>query len=143
MKAKHGKYSADKIDDNATTAAMERPLRVLVAEDDDGIRDIFQIVLENAGYSIELKDSGKDLLQNNFTTPDLFLVDKQLPGADGIEICRHLKHQETTMHIPIIMISASPDIGVLSRQAGADGYIEKPFEIAYLLKMVQHYTRKH
>jgi DNA-binding response OmpR family regulator len=48
-----------------------------------------------------------------------------------------------TMHIPVIMVSASPDIGVLSRQAGADGFIEKPFEIAYLLKMIQYYTRKH
>jgi CheY-like chemotaxis protein len=142
MKTKQEKYNPDNNHDTAV-AEPERKPRILVAEDDSGIRDIFQIILQNAGYSIELKDSGKDLLQNNFALPDLFLIDKQLPGADGIDICRHLKHQDLTMHIPVIMVSASPDIALLSRQAGADGYIEKPFEVGYLLKMVQYYMRKH
>jgi len=113
--------------------------RILVADDDAGIRDIISIILEKAGYIIDLKESGDDLLNNNFTVPHLFLIDKQLSGCSGIDVCKHLKNKNETKHLPVIMISASPDIGLLSREAGADAYIEKPFEINYLLKMVSFY----
>jgi len=113
--------------------------RILVADDDAGIRDIISIILEQAGYIIDLKESGDDLLNNNFTIPHLFLIDKQLSGCSSIDVCRHLRSNDETKHLPVIMISASPDIGVLSREAGADAYIEKPFEISYLLKIVSFY----
>jgi DNA-binding response OmpR family regulator len=115
--------------------------RILVADDDAGIRDIFSIILEQAGYIADVKESGDKLLKNDFVNPDLFLIDKQLSGTSGIDICRHLKNNKETKHLPVIMISASPDIGMLSREAGADAFIEKPFQIGYLLKMVAFYVR--
>lgn len=116
--------------------------KILIADDDEGIRDILAIIFTKAGYSLEMKMNGDDLFRNKFTLPDLFLLDKQLSGVNGLDVCRFLKSQERTMRIPVIMISASPDIASLSKQHGADAYIEKPFEISYLLNMVSHYIGK-
>ena len=117
--------------------------KILIADDDPGIRDIFNIIFERAGYAIELKSNGEDLLKNKFSLPHVFLIDKQLSGTDGIDICRYLKSQTLTKEIPIIMISASPDIAKLSQEAGADAFIEKPFEVRDLLQLVNHYTNQN
>ena len=127
---------------NGTLSNDDIKGKVLVVDDDAGIRDIFSIILRNAGYSAEIKNNGEDLLKNNFTKPDIFLIDKQLSGLNGLDICRHLKKQKETKSIPVIMISASPDIGILSAGAGADYYIEKPFEIDYLLQVIEKYIKR-
>lgn len=113
--------------------------KILVTDDDPGIRDILKIIFETAGYDVQLITNGDDLLNGKFEIPDLFLLDKQLSGVDGIDVCRYLKKQKNTSHLPVIMISANPNIGRLSEEAGADAYIEKPFEVKYLLKMVERY----
>ena len=114
--------------------------KILIADDDPGIQDILTIIFERAGFEVEIKKNGEDLLNNKFTMPDLFLVDKQLSGYNGLDICRYLKSQRHTKNIPVIMISASPDIGRSSREAGADAYIEKPFEISNLVDLVNSYV---
>ena len=116
--------------------------RILIADDDESIRDIFQLILGKAGYQIEVSSTGEDILNNSFVVPDLFLVDKQLAGQNGLDICMHLKSNPETKDIPVIMISASPDIGPLSMAAGADAYIEKPFEIEYLRSVIRHYIHR-
>ncbi len=128
-----------------TTTIAQHPAmkkRIMVIDDDEGIRDIFRIVFEKAGYSLEIKENGNEILENKFRLPDLFLIDKQISGIDGLDLCRHLKDREQTKDIPVIMISAAPDIGLLAQKAGADDYIEKPFQISQLLKTVENYIRK-
>jgi DNA-binding response OmpR family regulator len=119
------------------TSSMKK--RILVADDDPGIRDILKIIFERAGYEIELKEDGSDIFTNNYTIPDLFLLDKQLPGKDGLTICRFLKSQAATKHIPVLIISASTDFGREARNAGADDYIEKPFDLNHLLVFVEQF----
>src|SRR6185295_12553330 len=121
-------------------SAKKTRKKILIADDDPGIQDILTIIFERAGFEVEIKKNGEDLLNNKFTMPDLFLVDKQLSGYNGLDICRCLKSQRHTKNIPVIMISASPDIGRLSREAGADAYIEKPFEISHLVDLVNSYV---
>lgn len=116
--------------------------RILVADDDPGIQDIFKIILESAGYIVEIVSNGEDLLEDKYIIPDLFLLDKRLSGIDGIDICHHLKSRKATAHIPVIMVSANPGIGILSKKAGADDFIEKPFDIKHLLEMVKTYLAK-
>ena len=93
--------------------------KILIADDDPGIQDILTILFERAGFEVEIKKNGEDLLNNKFTMPDLFLVDKQLSGYNGLDICRYLKSQRHTKNIPVVMISASPDIGRSSREAAS------------------------
>lgn len=115
---------------------------ILIADDDEGIRDIFQVLLEKEGYKLDIKSTGDDLLLDNFILPDLFILDKQLGDLDGLDICRHLKSRSDTASIPIIIVSGSPNIGILSKEAGADNYLEKPFDIACLLEIIQGLINK-
>jgi DNA-binding response OmpR family regulator len=116
--------------------------RILIADDDEGIRDIFKLILEAAGYYVDFRSSGDDLFSGRFVVPDLFILDKQLGSSSGIDLCIYLKQQEATRHVPVIMISAAPDIGKLSVEAGADAFIEKPFEIDYLRNLIKYYIKK-
>lgn len=116
--------------------------KILIADDDPGIRDIFQIVLVKAGYDIEVKDDANEIFENNFSIPDLFLIDRLLSGVDGLDVCRFLKTNQQTSQIPVIMVSASPDIEKVAFKAGADDFIEKPFELNYLLKVIERNIEK-
>lgn len=110
--------------------------KILVVDDDPVVRDVFKIIFEKEGYEVDMKGDGRELLKNNFRRPDLFLIDKLLSGVNGLDICRHLKSQKSTQHIPVVMISASPGIAIQSQQAGADDYVEKPFEREHLLRVI-------
>jgi DNA-binding NtrC family response regulator len=141
MKTKTTKRGKKIIEADDKGMAFAQPLlmkhRILVADDDSSIRDIFKIILVRAGYDLELKEDANEIFNNNFKIPDLFLIDKLLSGVDGLEICRYLKDNPDTCNIPVVMVSASPDIGVSAIKAGADDFIEKPFELTYLLKVIE------
>ncbi|HEU5167912.1 MAG TPA: response regulator [Chitinophagaceae bacterium] len=125
--------------------AFAKPLimkqKILIADDDESIRDIFNIILAKAGYDIEIKEDANEIFKNNFKIPDLFLIDKLLSGVDGLDVCRHLKNNLATCNIPVVMVSASPDIGAMAIKAGADDFVEKPFELSYLLKVIERNIR--
>ena len=103
--------------------------RIIIVDDDESILDIFQIIFERAGYEVEILAEATTIMNNNFEVPDLFILDKQLSGQDGFDVCKFLKNQAETQEIPVVMVSAIPGLKDLHAQAGADAYIEKPFEI--------------
>ena len=115
---------------------------VIFADDDPGVQDAFKLMFERAGYQVTIFPNGNALLRNEYEQPDIFILDKQLSGVDGLDICRYLKHQDSTQHIPVIMLSASPLISRLAPVAGADDYMEKPFRMKELLAMVNKYILK-
>ena len=83
--------------------------------------------------------NGEQLLENEFERPDLFLLDKQLSGVDGMEICRFLKAQDWTRDIPVIIVSASPNLDQQAKAAGADDFVEKPFQMKVMLDLLKKY----
>lgn len=111
--------------------------KILITDDDEGVRDIFKLIFERAGYDVNIYEEAVSILKNDFTNPDLFLLDRQLSGQDGLKVCKFLKNQPATQHIPVIIVSATPGIGELAQQAGADDFIEKPFQIKDLLEVVE------
>jgi DNA-binding response OmpR family regulator len=125
-----------------TLKSFHKKKRVLFVDDDAAIRDVLTIVFERAGYDFETMASPSEILRNKFTIPDLFLIDKQLSGYSGLDVCRFLKEKDTTLDLPVIMISASPDIATLALQAGADDYVEKPFNIKFLVEMISYYIQR-
>ena len=110
---------------------------VVVVEDDESIRDILQIILERAGYATINCRDGYGLLNGTVEVPDLYLIDRQLSGADGLEICTYLKQQDTTSDIPVIVLSATPGIEHIAKNAGAEAFIEKPFSKKHLLQIIE------
>ena len=110
--------------------------KILITEDDPAIMDALTLILTNNKMTVSCYTNGAALLENRFEIPDLFLIDKQLSGVDGLDICRHLKSQDITRNIPVIVISASPHVQRVSLEAGADAFLEKPFSNKNLLLMV-------
>jgi DNA-binding response OmpR family regulator len=112
--------------------------QVILVEDDAAIRDAVMLVMKTAGYAITVYHSGAKIVSMDFVTPDIFILDNQLSGVSGLELCRFLKSLPATASIPVIMLSASPSIGALSVAAGANAYLEKPFMISALRELVKN-----
>jgi DNA-binding response OmpR family regulator len=110
---------------------------LVIVDDDPAMQDAFNLIFERAGYAVTIYANGNALLHASFPLPDAILLDRQLSGADGIDICRTLKQRAKTKNIPIIMLSASPHVEQLALQAGADDFVEKPFKLKELLQMVE------
>ena len=112
--------------------------KILVVDDEPDILEFLQIIFEDAGFLVVTTDKGDYLDKlNNGTLPDLVLLDMLLSGKDGREIVKHLKSQERTKHIPVIMFSAHPSAEKTALQAGADDFVEKPFDIDALLEKIR------
>jgi DNA-binding response OmpR family regulator len=114
---------------------------VLVVDDDASVQDVFKMIFERAGYTVQVFGDGKAILQLKFNIPDLFILDKQLSGVDGLDICRFLKAEKTTCHIPVIMLSATPHLETTALAAGADAFVEKPFVNKELISLAESFIR--
>lgn len=114
--------------------------KIVVIDDDIGILDALQYTLEDAGYEVFVSEKGEfaqNLLKDASELPDLIILDVLLSGMDGRIICKNLKNNPITKHIPIIMISAQPGADKSTKLVGADGYLAKPFDVADLFDMVK------
>ena len=110
---------------------------ICIIEDDEGIQDVLRIILQRAGYGTCIFSDGQAVMENDYNVPDLFLIDKQLAGMDGLDICRHLKADDSTSSIPVVMMSAYPNLKQLSKESGANDFIEKPFRVQELLTIIE------
>lgn len=115
------------------------PARVLVADDDPAIVDVIKIVLEDEGYQVTTTVDGATVKKVHRDLPHLILLDIWMSGMDGREIARQLKRQPATRHIPIVMISANRDTERMAREAGADGFLAKPFDINDLVALARRH----
>jgi DNA-binding response OmpR family regulator len=111
--------------------------KIMIADDDPGIVDAVEIILDFEGYEVSSTVNGSTVLDMKTEFPDLLLLDIWMSGSDGRDICRELKQRMDTRAIPIIMISASRDIERSAYEAGADDFLAKPFEIDDLLGKIK------
>ena len=117
--------------------------KIFIIEDDETVQQMLQMIFEKAGYEIEISPDGQSIFHERKYWPDLFLLDKQLSGYDGLEICKFLKSNTETRKIPVIMLSATPGIEPLAFDAGADDFLEKPFNTSVLVDKVSKYLTKN
>ena len=111
--------------------------KVLVVDDDQGILEAFKAMLESEGYLVEQSATGKELKTlNKSNMPDVILLDVLLSGEDGREICKRLKKNPVTKHIPVVMLSAAPEMKLSVITAGADAFLAKPFDMNKLLSLL-------
>jgi DNA-binding response OmpR family regulator len=112
------------------------PAKVLVVEDDPDILNALNVALGSAGFDVDVLLNGKGILKNQFVLPDLFIIDKQLPDVDGLDICRFLHSKPNYRTIPVIIISASQRMKKKALEAGATSFIEKPFAVKDLVNTI-------
>ncbi len=118
---------------------------ILVVEDEEDILELLRYNLEKEGYNLRLVTSGEDAINAALSSkPDLILLDLMLPGLDGLEVCRKLKSDPHTAHIPVVMLTAKGEESdiVLGLEMGADDYITKPFSPKVLVARIRTILRR-
>jgi DNA-binding response OmpR family regulator len=120
----------------------QSPKKIMIADDDPGIVNAIEMLLEFEGYQVTSTVDGATVLDMKEELPDLLLLDIWMSGEDGRDICKKLKQVDITKDIPVIMISASRDIKQSALEAGADDFLAKPFEMNDLLTKIKNFTDK-
>ena len=114
--------------------------KLLIVDDEEGVRSLVRITLDNASFEIlEARDGEEALRMARLHLPDLVLLDVMLPDGSGIDICRTLKNDPVTAATSVVMLTAraqTSDLGE-AEDAGADGYFTKPFSPIALVHKVE------
>lgn len=117
---------------------------VLVIDDEKDIRELLQYNLSKEGYEVAAAKTGEEGFETaRSKKPDLIILDLMLPGIDGLEVCRMLRANASTKHLPILMLTAKggETDQVVGLELGADEYIVKPFSVKVLLARVKNLFR--
>ena len=124
---------------------MERD-KILVVDDEEDILELVKYNLIKSGFEVHCVPTGEDAIRAvQVVNPVLIILDLMLPGLDGLQICKILKNQAETAHIPILMLTArgeEADI-VKGLETGADDYVTKPFSPRILQARVRAVLRRH
>ena len=113
--------------------------KIVIVDDDPSIQEGLKLIFSDEEFDIDIYSDGLSLLE--VALPDIYIIDKQLSGIDGLDLCRMLKANPQTKDIPVIMLSASPGIRHAATNAGADDVIEKPFRIQLLRDSVRDHLK--
>ncbi|HEY1416481.1 MAG TPA: response regulator, partial [Myxococcaceae bacterium] len=123
--------------------SQEKP-RVLVVEDDLSILTGVSMNLRFEGYEVlQAQDGARGLEMAVTDAPDLIVLDVMMPDLDGFEVCRRLKSNPITLHIPVVMVTAldQPSDKVRGLEAGADDFLTKPIPELALIARVRSLAR--
>lgn len=114
--------------------------KIIVVDDTQAICDTICLIFGQDGYKVESFPTGEALLGKKFDPPQVFILDYQLTGMNGLQLCKRLKANEGTKSVPVIMISGTPYIAPTLLTGGADFFLEKPFDLADIIKIVKSCT---
>ena len=113
---------------------------ILIVDDEEDVLELVRYNLDKEGYRTETATTGEEaLVKARSKLPDLILLDLMLPGVDGLQICKNLKSDVKTEHIPIVMLTAKGEEAdiVTGLELGADDYVTKPFSPKVLVARVR------
>ncbi len=111
-------------------------------DDEFGIRHVVRLALERIGLSVAEASSAQiALTQFETTVPDLVLMDLRLPDMPGIQLAQHIREQYPS--VPVIFMSASTELSQAAENADVRTYIEKPFKLAQLQRLIQETIAAH
>ncbi|MBL8826351.1 MAG: response regulator transcription factor [Planctomycetaceae bacterium] len=119
--------------------------RVLVVDDEEDLLELINYNLSKEGFRVTCVASGERALKEAQTLlPDVIVLDLLLPRVDGLEVCRQLKSDPKTKHIPVIMLTAKTEEAdvVTGLEIGADDYMTKPFSPRVLLARLRAVLRR-
>jgi two-component system phosphate regulon response regulator PhoB len=118
---------------------------ILVVDDESDILELVRYNLTRNGYGVVCAATGEEALRlGRVNPPDLIVLDLMLPGIDGLEVCRLLRQDARTSHVPIVMLTACGEEAdvVAGLELGADDYVTKPFSLRVLSARVKAVLRR-
>lgn len=118
---------------------MDEKTKILVVDDDSGIGEMLKTLLEFYGFEVtvtEKPDKAEDIIKEQGI--DLVMLDMLISGVNGTDVCEGIRHNEHIKDVPVLMMSALHDAGPKCKEAGADDFMAKPFEIEDLIKKINH-----
>ncbi len=110
---------------------------ILIADDEEAIVEVVSLFLQYNGFETLAAYDAQTAVDMAAKHPDLIILDVWFGPVDGTTLCKYFKEQTSSKHIPILMFSAARDLRNYTLQAGADAYIEKPFDVTDLLDQVK------
>ncbi len=113
--------------------------RILIIDDDEGIKDALKSILEMDGFSVETDSNAENLLQKNQQPPELIILDYFLGGVNGQTVAQKIRGNIATQNIPIIMFSADPNNRKKINHELINDFLDKPFEMDDLIRTVRKY----
>lgn len=116
--------------------------RVMVVEDDEGIRDALCDLLAAEGFEVVPAVNGADALQRlrNGPRPDVILLDLMMPVMDGEELLHHLKEEPPLAEIPVVILTADASVAGAAERLGARAGVRKPISLSELLSVVSAHS---
>jgi DNA-binding response OmpR family regulator len=119
--------------------------KILVADDEQEIRNLLDHFLKGQGYEVILASDGNEALKlASEKNPQVIILDIKMPGLDGLEVCKRLKEKEQTKLIPVIVVTGFEDNKMEALDIGADDFVNKPFNMAEIASRVKSALRiKH
>jgi two-component system, OmpR family, response regulator VicR len=109
---------------------------VAVIDDEPDILLTVSTILKRNGYNVITSNTAEDITHILDLNPQLILVDMNMPGKQGTDLCRELKNAELTRNIRIIITSGNPHLEDAYKECGADSFLQKPFEKDQLLQII-------
>ena len=119
--------------------------RLLLVEDDPALAELLEFRFRTEGYDVRVTPDGDEaLVMASEEVPDLVLLDWMIEGTSGIEVCRRLRRDKATAHVPIVMLTArgEEEDRIRGLETGADDYVTKPFSPRELLARVSAILRR-
>lgn len=117
--------------------------KILVVDDDSGIGEMLKTLLEYYKYEVTVtpkpEETEKLIIEKQI---DLVLLDMLISGVNGTDVCARLRQNEETKDTPVLMMSALHDAGKKCREAGANDFIAKPFEMEDLIAKINEVLAK-
>ena len=131
------------LENGTPAAALARPARVLVVDDDESVTNMLRRALSFEGYTVTTARDGEEALRRALEwAPDLVVLDVMLPGLDGVEVCRRLRAGDP--RVAILMLTAKDAVAdeIVGLDAGADDYLVKPFSLEVLSARIRVLLRR-
>lgn len=123
--------------------AVDRPLRVLLVEDDRSLRRYLEVVLRREGYEVIVAVDGLEAMRVTLTAPvDLVVTDAIMPNLNGYELVRFLRNTPPLSHLPIVLLSALDIKENSSEDHKADVYLSKPISPEVLIECLEKLMRQ-
>ncbi len=120
--------------------------KILIIDDDEIQRLMLSAVLESQGYMVQLADNGIEGMRILLAdTPDLVLLDYEMPEIDGIELLTKMRKSHSAEDLPVIMLTGHNEVDVVNSclMSGANDFLVKPVKVESLHNCLQHFFPQH